>query len=228
MTEIRGIKSWSVDDRPREKLMQKGADSLSDSELIAILLGSGNTEQTAVELAREILTKYDNSLDNIGKLGFRDLMEFKGVGEAKAVSIITALEIGRRRKLENVKNKNINSSKDVYEFIYSKIADLNHEEFWAILLNRSNKIVDAYKLSQGGTASTIIDIKLLIRRALSVYAHSIILAHNHPSGNLNPSNSDKTSTEKIKNAAAFFDINVLDHLIICGNKYFSFADEGIL
>lgn len=223
------IKYWSEDDRPREKLMTKGCEALSDSELIAILLGSGNKNKSAVELSREILKSVKNDLNDLGRLNYTELMKFRGVGEAKAISVIAALELGRRRKVQHInKRKQITCSSDVYESFQPLLADKNHEEFWFILLNNSNMIIDKIKTSQGGTTGTVIDVKLIMKEAMNKLAQGIILVHNHPSGNIKPSNADRTITEKIKNATSFFDIKLLDHVIIGDSNYFSFADENCL
>lgn len=223
------IKNWADDDKPREKLIQKGAKSLSDAELIAILIGSGNKNETAVELSKRILNQFNNNLNELGKKSILDLMQFNGIGEAKAISIIAALELGKRRKLSEVIEKTkITSSQDVYDYFQAFISDLNHEEFWVLFLNRSNKVIDHYKVSQGGVAGTVIDVKIIVKNALEKLASSVILCHNHPSGNLQPSDADMNITKKIAEAAKFFDINMLDHLIIGDNSYFSFADNGML
>jgi len=211
------IKKLSEEDRPREKLLAKGIASLSNSELLAIILGSGNKEKSAIELAKEIL--------NVS-----DLIQFKGIGEAKAISVITALELGKRRKFDALENKiKITSSNDIFNIMHPILGDLNYEEFWILHLNRSNKIIKKIKLSQGGITGTVIDVKLLIKEALLNYSSSLILVHNHPSGNIKPSKADIDITKKIKNAALFFDITVLDHIIITSNEnYYSFADSNIL
>lgn len=223
------IKDWAAEDRPREKLLNKGARSLSDAELIAILIGSGNNEETAVELSRRILTSAENNLNDLGRKGIDYFMSFKGIGEAKAVSIAAALELGKRRKEAQVFNKNkISGSKDAADFFQPILADLNHEEFWIMLLNRGNKIIDTFMVSQGGISGTVIDVRLILKKALEKLASSLILCHNHPSGTMQASEADLKITSKIKNAAEIMDITVLDHLIIGQNAYFSFADEGIL
>ena len=224
------IKKLSEEDRPREKLLAKGIASLSNSELLAIILGSGNKEKSAIELAKEILNTYNNDLNNIGKLNVSDLIQFKGIGEAKAISVITALELGKRRKFDALENKiKITSSNDIFNIMHPILGDLNYEEFWILHLNRSNKIIKKIKLSQGGITGTVIDVKLLIKEALLNYSSSLILVHNHPSGNIKPSKADIDITKKIKNAALFFDITVLDHIIITSNEnYYSFADSNIL
>lgn len=223
------IKDWAAEDRPREKLLNKGARSLSDAELIAILIGSGNLEETAVELARRILTSAENNLNDLGRKNIDYFMAFKGIGEAKAVSIAAALELGKRRKEAQVFNKNkIGGSRDAADFFQPMLADLNHEEFWIMLLNRGNKIIDTFMVSQGGISGTVIDVRLILKKALEKMASSLILCHNHPSGTMQASEADLKITSKIKNAAEIMDITVLDHLIIGQNAYFSFADEGIL
>ena len=223
------IKEWAVEDRPREKLLSKGARHLTDAELIAILIGSGNPEETAVELSKRILASTDNNLNELGRKEINFLQSFNGIGEAKAVTILAALELGKRRKDADVFNKSqINGSKDAADFFQPVLGDLNHEEFWVMLLNRGNKILDTFMVSQGGISGTIIDVRLILKRAIEKLASSIILCHNHPSGTLMTSDSDRKITSKIKEAAQIMDITVLDHIIIGQNKYLSFADEGIL
>ena len=223
------IKSWAEEDRPREKLSQKGRRVLSDAELIAILIGSGNRTETAVELSKRILHSCQNDLNHLSKLSIQELSKFKGIGEAKAISIIAALELGRRRK-ESISEilHPINSSQGIYQAIASQFADLNHEEFWILLLNRANKIKSKHLISKGGQAGTVADPKIIFNTALENHAASIILAHNHPSGNLKPSQADIDLTRKLKSAGAFLDIPVLDHLIIADTGFFSFADEGLI
>lgn len=223
------IKDWALEDRPREKLLGKGLNSLTDAELIAILIGSGNRNESAVELAKKILKGVKNNLNELGKLTVEDLMASKGIGEAKAVTIIAALELGRRRKLADVMaKKKISGSKDVFEFFQPVLADLPYEEFWILLLNRSNKIIEKFKISQGGISGTVIDVRMILKNAIEKLASSIILCHNHPSGNLQPSEADKKITTKLKDAARIMDMQVLDHLIITDSSFYSFADEGIL
>jgi len=223
------IKDWAAEDRPREKLLAKGARSLSDAELIAILIGSGNLEETAVELSRRILSATDNNLNELGRKNIDFLKKFNGIGEAKAVTIVAALELGKRRKEAGVFNKNkITGSKDAADFFFPLLGDLNHEEFWVMLLNRGNKIIDTFMISQGGISGTVIDVRLILKTALDKMASSIILCHNHPSGTMQASDADMKITGKIKNAAEIMDITVLDHIIIGQNKYLSFADEGML
>ncbi|TMM29504.1 JAB domain-containing protein [Polaribacter aestuariivivens] len=223
------IKSWALDDRPREKLIAKGKTSLSDAELIAILIGSGNREESAVALSKRILKSVNGNINELAKLSVEKLMEFKGIGEAKAIAIITALELGKRRQLEVALEKpKITSSKDVANLMQSIIGDLEHEEFWVLFMNNSNKVITKTQVSKGGLTATIVDVRLLFKRALELASVAIIVCHNHPSGKINPSSADKQLTEKIKQAGVTLDIKLLDHLIITQKDYFSFADEGIL
>lgn len=223
------IKLWAEEDRPREKLSLQGRRSLSDAELIAILIGSGSRNESAVELSKRILHNCENDLNFLSKLSIQDLSRFKGIGEAKAISIIAALELGRRRK-ETARQQHIlvQSSKDAYEAIKSQFADLNHEEFWILLLNRANRITSKQLISKGGQAGTVADPKIIFNTALQNHASSVILAHNHPSGNLKPSQADIDLTRKLRSAGAFLDIPVLDHLIVTESGFFSFTDEGML
>lgn len=222
------IKSMAVDDRPREKMLLKGRSALSDAELIAILLGSGNTKENATELARRMLRDCSNDLDTLASLSIEDIMKYRGVGEAKAVSIAAALELGRRKRSAVMEKKRISSSADAYNLIAGHFEDLPHEEFMILILNRGNYCTSKSVISRGGISGTVTDIRVIIKNALDKRASGLILAHNHPSGNLQPSNADKTITARIKEAAALFDIAVLDHLIVTNNGYLSFADEGIL
>jgi len=223
------IKDWALEDRPREKLLYKGISSLSDAELLAILIGSGSNDKSAVDLAREILNIASNNLNRLGKLDVHDLVRLKGIGTAKAINIMAALELGRRRKsAEIMESPKIRSSNDVYSIFNPLLADLAHEEFWLLYLNRSNKILSRHKLSQGGISGTITDVRLIIKKAIELLASSIIICHNHPSGNLDPSEADTRITQKIKEAAGYFDINLLDHIIVTDNGYYSYADNGAL
>jgi len=223
------IKQWAVDDRPREKLLSKGIYSLSDAELIAILLGSGSKNESAVELAKKILNTHNNNLNELGKVSIEQLIKNKGVGEAKAVTIMAAMELGRRRKLADVMNRpKVTQSADVYEIFKPILADLPYEEFWVILLNRSNKIIAKEKISQGGVSGTVTDIRLILKKAIEKLACSLILCHNHPSGNLKPSESDISITKKLSEAGKFMEINVLDHIIVTDQAFYSFADEGYM
>ncbi|MEO8774343.1 MAG: DNA repair protein RadC [Gelidibacter sp.] len=223
------IKNWSQDDRPREKLRDKGKAALSDAELVAILIGSGSRNESAVELCKRILASVDNNLSALGKLSLKQLMQFKGIGEAKALTILAALELGRRRRGEEaLQQDKIDSSQSVFELMQPVIGELAHEEFWIIYLNNSNKVLQKIQLSKGGITGTLVDVRLVLKTAIEVGAVGIILAHNHPSGTLKPSEADKQITQKLKNAGDSLDIKVLDHLIITENAYFSFADEGML
>ncbi|AWX43829.1 UPF0758 protein [Flagellimonas maritima] len=223
------IKRWADDDRPREKLAHKGRSVLSDAELIAILIGSGNKEESAVQLAKRILASANNNLNELGKLSINQLMQFKGIGEAKAVSIAAALEVGRRRRGENnEKVSKISGSRDAFELLYPLVGDLEHEEFWIVYLNNSNKVIHKAQLSKGGITGTLVDVRLVLKQALELGAVGIVLAHNHPSGTLTPSTADKQITQKLKKASEALDIKILDHLILTGNSYLSFADQGIL
>ncbi len=224
------IKQWAEEDRPREKLSLKGVSTLSDSELIAILIGSGNSEQSAVELAKSILREADNDLNKLARMSVTDLINgFRGIGEAKAVTITAALELGRRRKArEPVKRRKITSSRLAYEEFIPVLTDLNHEETWALLTDRSNKVITSIQVSRGGISGTVVDIRLILREALNYYASGIFLGHNHPSENCRPSPQDTQITKKLKEAARWMDIVLLDHIIVCGDNYFSFADEGII
>jgi len=223
------IKQWNEDDRPREKLLLKGKIALSDAELIAILISSGNREETAVDLAKRILNSVGNNLNQLAKLNVENLCEFKGIGEAKAISIITALEIGKRRRLEKaLENPIINSSKVAFNIMQPLIADLAHEEFWIIFLSNSNKIIHKQQISKGGITGTVVDSRIIFKKALELSAIGIILCHNHPSGNTKPSMVDKDLTKKLKLAGKTIDIKVLDHLIITQNEYFSFADNDLM
>lgn len=224
------IKEWAEEDRPREKMMLKGVSALSDSELLAILIGSGNDKESAVELCKRILQKAGNNLNKLGRFSVNDLTSnFRGIGQAKAITIIAALELGRRRKSEEViERKKIGSSNDAYAVFYPVLADLNHEETWALLLDRSNKVVSTMQVSRGGIAGTVVDIRLILREAINHYASSIVLGHNHPSGNCTPSVQDTTISKKLKEAAQWMDISLLDHIIVCGETYYSFADNGII
>ena len=225
----KGIRSWAEDDRPREKLLAKGRSVLSDAELIAILFGSGSRNETAVDLAKRVLLSKDNNLDDLGKMSVNELMHFKGIGEAKAIGLIAALELGRRRKSSDPRKRTrISSSEDAFSEIYPVMADLPHEEFWVLLLNRANEVLSKQNLSKGGVSGTVVDPKMIFKMATEQLASAIILAHNHPSGKLRPSQADINLTGKLKEAGNILEIPVLDHLIIGSNSYFSFKDEGKL
>jgi DNA repair protein RadC len=223
------IKNWNQDDQPREKLRDKGKAALSDAELVAILIGSGSRNESAVALCKRILASVDNNLSELGKLSIKQLMAFKGIGEAKAITIAAALELGRRRRGgEALEKKKITSSASVFEFMQPIIGELPHEEFWIVYLNNSNKVIQKNQLSKGGITGTLVDVRLALKTALEVGATGIILTHNHPSGTLKPSEADKQLTFKLNTAAKSLDIKVLDHLIITEKAYFSFADEAML
>ncbi|MEO9965548.1 MAG: DNA repair protein RadC [Reichenbachiella sp.] len=228
-SENLSIKKWAEEDRPREKLATKGKSALSEAELIAILIGSGTPSISAVELSKTILATVDNDLNQLAKLSLADLKKFNGIGEAKAVSIVSALELGRRRKDTNFDERpKVRTSQDAYAYLKPHLMDLDHEEFWVLYLNRANKILKAERISTGGVSGTIVDAKLIFKRALESLASSVILAHNHPSGNQQPSDQDLTLTKKLKAAGATLDIPVLDHLIFTDQGYFSFSDKGKL
>lgn len=223
------IKSWAAEDRPREKLVLKGKAALSDAELIAILLGTGTSKLSAVDLAKNILQAVNNDLNELARLTVKDLMKVKGIGEAKAITIISALELGRRRKDFQAEEKpKIGGSADAFEILKADLLDIPHEAFWIILLNRANRVIKKHQISQGGVTGTVADPKLIFKVAVEELACGIILAHNHPSGNLTASQADIDLTKKLKESGKLLDIQILDHIIIAGKKYFSFADEGLL
>ncbi len=224
------IKNWALEDRPREKMVSKGLSSLSNAELIAILIGSGNRDESAVDVSKRILNDVSNNLNELGKLSIDKLKrDYRGIGEAKAICIVAAMELGRRRKLEQAKEKpKISGSRDVYDIMHPILADLPYEEFWILLLNRANKVMSVQKISQGGVAGTVMDSKIIMKAAIDSLASSIILCHNHPSGNIMPSHQDKNITQKIKEAGVVMDIPILDHIIVTETGFYSFADEGDL
>lgn len=223
------IKEWDDADRPREKLLAKGKQALSDAELIAILLGSGSRNESAVDLSKRILYSAGHNLTELSKMSITELMNFKGIGEAKAISIVAAMELGRRRRgAEVMKRKKVGSSKDVFEIFQAEVADSPYEEFWILLLSRSNKIMKKVKISDGGVSGTVADPKRIFREAIDNMASAMILCHNHPSGNIQPSSADKALTRKIVDGAKNFDISVLDHIIVGDENYYSFADEGVM
>lgn len=223
------IKNWSEDDQPREKLLYKGKNALSDAELVAILIGSGSRNESAVELCKRILQQNNNQLHQLQKQSIQQLMQFKGIGEAKAITIVAALELAKRLQLSETKElTKITSSEDVFKLMQPIIGDLPHEEFWVLLLNNSNKVIYKLQLSKGGLTQTVVDIRMLFKTALEHLATALILVHNHPSGQLVASGADKDITQKIKLAGNSLDIKLLDHLIITQTGYFSFADEDVL
>lgn len=223
------ILQWAEEDRPREKLLLKGKSSLSDAELIAILIGSGTVSLSAVDLAKLILSTCGNNLNQLASLSIHDLQKFKGIGEAKAISIISALELGRRRKeMTQLEKPKITGAEDIYELMKPNLLDLPHEEFWLVLLNKSNHLIRKCLVSSGGVSGTIADPKMIFKMALEHLASGIVLVHNHPSGNTKPSNADVQLTNKLKQGGVFMDVPVLDHLIFTNQGYYSFADEGKL
>ena len=224
-----GIKAWAEEDRPREKLSGQGRRALTDAELIAILIGSGSRNETAVELSKRVLHHYQNDLNKLGKASIADLCNFKGIGEAKAIAIIAALEIGRRRNEQEAPAPEfLESSRDGYNLIKRHLVDLTHEEFWIIFIGRSHKVITLEMVSRGGLSQTIVDPKVIFRLALQHQASGIVLVHNHPSGSLKPSNDDITLTNRAVDAGKLLNIQILDHLIITDQGYYSFADEGLL
>lgn len=228
-TKTLTIKDWSPQDRPREKLVLKGRSSLSDAELIAILLGSGTPTLSAVDLARKILQENNNDLHTLAKLSVKEMMNIKGIGEAKAITIVAAMELGRRRKdLEVMQKPQINSSRSVFEILRPELQDIPHEEFWILLLNRANCLLKKIQISRGGVSGTVVDPRIVFKLAVEALASGIVVAHNHPSGNLTASQADISLTQKLKEGGKLLDIQVLDHVIIAGQKYFSFADDGLI
>ncbi|MBK9730593.1 MAG: DNA repair protein RadC [Chitinophagaceae bacterium] len=229
--EPSGIKSWAEEDRPREKLLLKGKHTLTESELIAILLRTGTREKTAVDISMELLKRTNNDLAALGKLTVHDFLNLgiSGIGETKAITIVAALELGRRRQLSAVKEKDkITSSRDAFDILYPKMADFRYEEFWILLLNRANKVIGVERISEGGLTGTVADPRKIFNVAIKADATSVILCHNHPSGNLHPSQADIELTKKMKEAGKVLEILVFDHLIIGDAKYYSFADEGMM
>jgi len=223
------MKCWAVEDRPREKVMANGIQHLSDAELLAILIGSGTRNQTAVELARYILDSCDNSLHELGRMGLGDLRKTRGIGPAKAITIMASMELGRRRNgLKSDEKTAVKSSETVYSLFQPLLGDLDHEEFWLLMLNRANRVLGRFKVSQGGLSGTVIDTRIILKKALDNLASSIIVCHNHPSGNRKPSDADVKITEKLKKASDMLEIKLLDHIIIADKSYFSFADEGLI
>lgn len=223
------INKWAEDDRPREKMMNKGEQSLSDAELLAILIGSGNKDESAVELMKRVLSACDNNLNTLAKWQQKDYQQFKGIGQAKSITIMAALELGRRRKQQEVRQKiQIKNSKDVYELYQSVMCDLSKEEFWVLLLNNNSRIIGNIKINSGGVDNVYIDVREVLREALLQRATRIVIVHNHPSGNTQPSKADIEITKKIAQSADIMNIKLLDHIIVCEDKYYSFADEGVI
>ncbi len=227
--QVSTIKTWAEADRPREKLLLKGKEVLSDAELIAILIGSGTQSLSAIDVGKNILSAVKNDLNELAKFTVKDLMKFRGIGEAKAISIISALELGRRRKESGVQQKpKITSSADVFELLTPHLLDLPHEEFWIILMNRANQVLKMKRISSGGITGTVADVKMIFKEAIENLASGLILAHNHPSGNNRPSDQDIQLTKKLKQSGVILDIPVLDHVIFAQDKFYSFADNAML
>ena len=223
------INQWAAEDRPREKMMQKGAEALSDAELLAILIGSGNTEESAVALMQRVLAACNNDLSQLGKWEVRDFSRFKGFGPAKSITIMAALELGKRRKLqERSERTTIRSSADIYELFHPLLCDLPTEEFWVLLLNQAAKVIDKVRISRGGIDQTTADVRTILREALLQRAVQIVLIHNPPSGNPSPSHADRSLTELVRKAAQTMNIRLTDHIIVTDGKYYSFNDEGII
>lgn len=223
------IKRWAVEDRPREKMLKHGFSALSNAELMAILIGSGNRQESAVELSRRILADFKNDLDQMGKASVDKLKSYKGMGEAKTINVLAALELGKRRQLTGSdKRPKVYTSNDAFNIMAIDLVELQHEEFWVLYLDRANNLIDKSRISQGGLTGTVIDVRIIMKQAIEKLASSIVLLHNHPSGNLNPSQADIDITKKAAEAAKLLDINVIDHLIIAGRKFMSFADDGLL
>lgn len=226
---IQSIKNWATEDRPREKMLAKGREALSDAELIAILIGSGNSNESAVGLSRRILKDVNDNLIQLSQLSINDLTNYNGIGEAKAVSIVAALELGRRRRFaETVQQQHIQNSKDAFEYFYMRMSDISHEQFWVMLLNPANRVIKLVKVSDGGINGTSADPKRIFKLALENNATAMMLCHNHPSGSVTPSNSDIALTKNIVNGGKILEIKILDHLVIGINNYFSFADSGLI
>lgn len=223
------ITQWAVEDRPREKMMEKGAEALSDAELLAILIGSGNTEESAVELMRRLLLSCENNLNTLAKWEVHDFSRFKGMGPAKSITVMAALELGKRRRLQEIKERpKVICSKDIYELFHPLMCDLDREEFWVLLLNQNNRVIDRIRVSAGGIDGTYADVRSILREALIQRATQIAVTHNHPSGNTHPSSEDKNITQRILKAAQTMNIRLIDHLIVCEGGYYSFADEGLI
>ncbi len=229
VVRLKSIKEWAEHDRPREKLLEKSPSALSDAELLAIIIGSGSASESAVDLSMRILASVSNNLSELSRLGISDFLRFRGIGHAKAINIIATLELGRRRRQsESLQRKSITTSREAYELMQPILGDLAYEEFWLITLNRSNKVKRTICISEGGVEGTVADPKKIFKMALEDNASAVILCHNHPSGAPKPSESDKMITRKCKEAGAFLELPVIDHIIIAHEKYFSFADEGLL
>lgn len=228
-TTIQSIKNWAIEDRPREKMIKKGREALSDAELISILIGSGNSTESAVDLSRRILRDSDDNLIKLSCMSINDLTNYNGIGEAKALSIVAALELGRRRRFaEAMQQQKISNSKDAFEYFYMRVSDLGHEQFWIMMLNPANKVIKTMKISDGGINGTSADPRRIFKAALENNATAVMLCHNHPSGNVKPSDSDINLTNNIVKGGKILDIKILDHIIVGIDKYFSFADSGLI
>ncbi len=229
MNEFISMKNWADDEKPREKLIKSGKSALSNAELLALLIATGTVNKSALDLARDVLARFNNDLNELAKSGIKDLCKIGGIGPAKAVTIIAAIELaGRRHAMEGREKKNVGSSKDAYLYIRKILEDLNHEEFWILTLNRKNRVIGEHKISEGGLTSTVVDQRKIFKVAIDDISTGIILFHNHPSGNKQPSEADNQLTKKLKDAGKILDISVLDHIIVTQTTYFSYADEGIL
>jgi DNA repair protein RadC len=227
MNDKLNINQWAEEDRPREKMMMHGVSSLSNAELLAILIGSGNTEDSAVELMRKVLADYHNNLNELGKASVDELCRFKGIGPAKAITILAASELGKRRKVEDIRERlSIVSSKDVYECFYPLMCDLPTEECWLLLLNQASKVIDKVRVSTGGLSATAVDVRCILHEALLKRASAIALCHNHPSGNIHPSREDDRLTEQLRQACQIMNIRLVDHVILTDGCFYSYADEG--
>ena len=227
MTERLTITQWAEEDRPREKMMLHGAKALSNAELLAILIGSGNTEESAVELMRKVLGEYHNKLGELGKASVDELCRYKGIGPAKAITILAASELGKRRKEEGMEERvAILSSKDVYECFYPLMCDLPTEECWVLLLNQASKVIDKVNVSTGGLSATAVDVRCILREALLKRASAFALCHNHPSGNVHPSREDDRLTQQVSQASQYMNIRLVDHVILTDGAFYSYADEG--
>lgn len=225
----RKIRAWAEEDRPREKLLQKGRNALTDAELLAILIGAGTVSESAVDVAKNLLAMVRNSLAELGKMSAADLMKIRGIGQAKALTLIAAMELGRRRRDQDLdKKQKITSSAQVYEYIYPLLLDKKHEEFWVLLLNRANEVIRPVQISLGGVSGTVVDARIVFKQAVEHLASSVILIHNHPSGRLVASDADKSITRQLIDAGRLLSIPVLDHVIFTDNGYLSFADEGLI
>ncbi len=227
MSEKLTINRWAEEDRPREKMMMHGASTLSDAELLAILIGSGNTEDSAVELMRKVLNGYHNSLNELGKASVDELCSYKGIGPAKAITILAATELGRRRKEEDTTaRQTIVSSRDIYQYFYPLMCDLPTEECWVLLLNQANKVIDRVRVGMGGLSATVVDVRVILREALLKRATAIALCHNHPSGSTRPSREDDRLTDEVNKASSLMNIRLIDHVILTDGQFYSYADEG--